>query len=395
MSRNVFQSGRALLCRWWAVEALSPGTVPELSQNIVMEKGTSKMHSRDRVIAAVAFKSPDRIPIQVHSSPGGLFEHGQKLLDLIRACPCDFGDRLGVTLPQPPGEDFDPDGSYHRVATDPWGTTWEYRIFGIWGHPHRLPLVDLGALATYKPPMPPPLSGPGFEEAKKHIAKHKEKYFFTGGGGMIWEQMHFLRPYEDCLVDIMEDTPEINSLADIITAYAEGCVLHNLAAGADAIQFGDDFGTQQAPIFPLAVWRRFFKPRYERLCAPIRKAGKKILFHSCGQIAPLLEDFAELGVNAIWPQLPLFDPHELAHRCRSLGLAVLLHPDRGDLMQRGKPQDVRDYIPRLLDTFDTASGGSWLYLEIDPGFKWENVQALFECAISLRGGCGQVLAGGK
>ena len=92
----------------------------------------------------------------------------------------------------------------------------------------------------------------------------------------------------------------------------------------------------------------------------------------------------ELGVSVIWPQLPLFDLPELAKRSRQLGLAVQLHPDRGDLMQRGKPQEVRDYVRRLVDTFGTASGGSWLYLEVDPGFPWANVEALFESAMELR-----------
>ena len=343
------------------------------------------MLPRDRVLSTLGFKPPDRVPIQVHPSPGGLFEHGQRLLDLIHACPNDFSDLSGLTLPQAPPEDFDPDGSYHRVITDAWGVSWEYRIFGVWGHPYNEPLADISKLDTYRPPPSPPLSGPEFEEAKIAVTQRKRKYFCIGNGGMIWEQLHFLRPYADCLLDIMDDTPGINRLADMITEHWEGCIRHHLATGVDAIQFGDDFGTQRAPIFPLAVWRRFFKPRYERLCAPIRSAGKRILFHSCGQIMPLLEDFAELGVDAIWPQLPLFDPLELARRCRSLGLAVTLHPDRGELMQHGTPRQVRDDIPRLLDIFDAAAGGSWLYLEIDPGFKWENTQALFECAMSLAG----------
>ena len=342
------------------------------------------MLPRDRVFTTLDFKPPDRLPIQVHPSPGGLFEHGQKLLDLIQACPSDFGDLGDLPLPQPPLEDFDPDGSYHRFTTDAWGVSWDYRLFGVWGHAIGEPLADIGQLATYKPPLPPSPSGSEFEEAKAAVARHKQRHFYIGGGGMLWEQMHFLRPYEDCLIDIMDDTPEINRIADMITEYMEGCVQHLLAAGVDAIQFGDDFGTQQASIFSPEVWRRFFKPRYERLCAPIRKAGRKIFFHSCGQITSLLEDFAELGVDAIWPQLPLFDMHELTRRCKSLGLALTLHPDRGQLMQRGTPQEVREYVPRMLDTFDTASGGSWLYLEIDPGFKWENIEALFECAMSLR-----------
>ena len=62
-----------------------------------------------------------------------------------------------------------------------------------------------------------------------------------------------------------------------------------------------------------------------------------------------------------------------------------LHPDRGDLMQRGTPEQVRDYVLRLVEAFGTANGGSWLYLEVDPGFPWANVEALFEVAMELRG----------
>ena len=55
-------------------------------------------------------------------------------------------------------------------------------------------------------------------------------------------------------------------------------------------------------------------------------------------------------------------------------------------MQRGTPQDVRAAVLELVDTFDCLSGGSWLYLEVDPGFPWENVRALFETAMELRQG---------
>lgn len=342
------------------------------------------MLPRERVISAVEFRRPDQIPLQIYASPAGLYEHGQKLLDLTLACGHDFGNLSGLQLPHPPPEHFEPDGSYHRVADDEWGVTWEYRIFGIWGHDIVHPLADLAGLATYTPPPPPPLSGPAWEAARTWAATHTQTYFLTGGAGELWERLHFLRGFEDSLVDIMLDTPEINRIADLIAERMAGCISHSLALGADAIAIGDDFGTQQAPIFPPAVWRRFFKPRYNRLFAPVRKAGKKIFFHSCGQILPLLEDFAELGVNAIWPQLPLFDLRQLAARCRELHLAVQLHPDRGELMQHGTASQVRDYLARLLDTFDSANGGSWLYLEVDPGFKWECVEALFKSAMTLR-----------
>jgi hypothetical protein len=63
-----------------------------------------------------------------------------------------------------------------------------------------------------------------------------------------------------------------------------------------------------------------------------------------------------------------------------------MHPDRGELLQRGTPQQVRDAILRLVDEFDTPAGGSWLYLEVDPGFPWANIEAMYETALALRQG---------
>lgn len=54
-------------------------------------------------------------------------------------------------------------------------------------------------------------------------------------------------------------------------------------------------------------------------------------------------------------------------------------------MQRGTPAQVRDAILRLVDDFAAASGGSWLYVEIDPNFPWPNVEALFAVAREIRG----------
>ena len=43
--------------------------------------------------------------MQIHSSSAGLYEHGQKLLDLMLECGHDFGDLSGLKLPQPPPEE--------------------------------------------------------------------------------------------------------------------------------------------------------------------------------------------------------------------------------------------------------------------------------------------------
>ncbi len=343
------------------------------------------MLPRERVWAAINYRAPDVIPLQIHPSPAGLFEHGSKLLELMRRCGHDFGDAAKFAMPTPPlPEDWDADGRYHAFRTDEWGTGWEYRLFGVWGHRIHYPLADLSKLHSYRAPAPPPTIGPAWEADRKAAAAHKARYFLTGGGGLLFEQMQSLRPFADVLMDITLDTPEINYIADLIVEHSRQLVERALALDVDAVSFGDDYGMNDRLLLALPVWRRFFKPRYRYLFEPVQHAGKQIFFHSCGYIADLLPEFAELGVNAIWPQLPLFDLQELARRCRELGLAVQLHPDRGELMQYGTPQQVHDYIQRLVGIFDSACGGSWLYIEIDPGFPWENVVALFEAVMALR-----------
>ena len=343
------------------------------------------MLPRQRIAAAIDHRPPDMTPLRILPAPGGMYEHGQKLVELIQQCGHDFGDFCDLQLPTPPGaDDFDADGRYHAFRTDEWGTTWEYRIFGIWGHPYAWPLNDLSKLDDYVAPAPPATTEPDFEAARDAVTASRQRFFCLGGGGSIFETMHSLRRFEDVLMDIALDTPEINRIADLITARVTGCIQHALALDVDGVTFGDDFGTQSGLIVSPQTWRRFFRPHYKALFKPVIEAGKKIFFHSCGQITDLLEPLKDIGVDVIWPQLPAYDLPELARRCRDLELAVELHPDRGDLMQNAPPQDVRDYVMRLIDTFDTPSGGSWLYLEVDPGFSYPNVEALFDTVMELR-----------
>ena len=118
----------------------------------------------------------------------------------------------------------------------------------------------------------------------------------------------------------------------------------------------------------------------------VRAAGKPVFFHVCGHVAPILADLKQLGVDVVWPQLTAYRLPELISSCRDLGLCVELHPDRGDLMQRGTPAQIREDVLRLVERFGADRGGSWLYLEVDPGFPWRNVEALFTVAAQLRGG---------
>ena len=196
--------------------------------------------------------------------------------------------------------------------------------------------------------------------------------------------MHALRPFEDVLADIGSDSPEVHRLADMLTEYQGRMIDYLLARGVDAIQFGDDFGTQERLLLSPRLWRSFFHHRYEHLVQRAVKGGAKVLFHSCGAVGRLLDDIASLGVHAIWPQLNAHKLPELSAFSKANRVAIAIHPDRGDLMIRSSPQAVRTNVLELADTFGVADGGAWFYVEIDSGFPYENVVTLTETIARLR-----------
>lgn len=81
------------------------------------------MLPREGVFRAIDYSGPDMVPLRIFPAPGRLYEHGQPLLELIRETGHDFGDLSDVKLPEPPSpEDLKPDGSYHALKSDEWGT---------------------------------------------------------------------------------------------------------------------------------------------------------------------------------------------------------------------------------------------------------------------------------
>lgn len=114
----------------------------------------------------------------------------------------------------------------------------------------------------------------------------------------------------------MEET-WLERLNDMVEAWTSGLALSLVSRGVDAIWLGEDLGTQLSMLIAPEMWRQRFKPRYARLITRLKQANPELLviFHSDGAVAPLIDDFIELGVdiyNPVQPNVPGSDPQELA-----------------------------------------------------------------------------------
>ena len=342
------------------------------------------MTGRERVRAAIHFKPVDKVPLQYLYTPVGFYEHGERLNDLYEQHPGDFEGFKRQPIPVIPPEDFDSQGLYHSFKLDDWGTLWEHRIFGITGIPAKYPLADINDIASYFPPPIPVLNEMERAQAKANMASHQQLYYGSYGVGSLFERLRYLRPDEDVLMDMINGEPALELLTDRIADHISKRISQAIDCGADGISFGDDYGTERAMLISPELWRQFFKPRLANMFAPAVKAGLDIIFHSCGQISPILEDLKEVGVSAIWPQLPAYNMEEFAARCRELKLAVAIHTDRAVTMTSGTPSEVRDLVKREFEVFRIMDGGSWFYVETDNGFPFENIEALVETIAEWR-----------
>lgn len=344
------------------------------------------MNSRQRVKAAIDFKSPDKVPVEYYYCPVGYYEHGEKLNELYMAHPGDFSPFVKKEIPVLGPECFDSDGRYYEKKKDAWGTTWEYRIFGITGIECEYPILNYEDFDTYKLPKNPDFATDenAFKVFSESVKNHQKEYYMNMGAGGFFEKLIALRPFEDVLCDLLTDDEKIIELMDKIESYYATNIDAMIRAGVDQISFGDDYGTETNLIFSKEIFRTHFKPRYKRLIEPIKKAGINVHFHSCGKVDSLFEDFKEMGVDSVWPQIPAYDMQYLADKLKDLQLAIAIHTDRANTMTFGTPDDVCELVKKEYDIFRPDKGGSWFYVEADNGMPFENIKTLVETIYKYR-----------
>jgi len=155
----------------------------------------------------------------------------------------------------------------------------------------------------------------------------------------------------------------------------------------DVIVFEDDLGGQTAPFIAPATYRRFFKDKQALLWRRTHDlTAAKIMLHTCGAVAPLLDDLLEAGMDVLNPvQIDCvgMEPAELKRRYggRLVFWGGACHPLY--LLPPHSPQEVTAHARRNAALMQ-AGGGFVLQAphNILPDAAPENVVALFK-ALSI------------
>jgi hypothetical protein len=333
------------------------------------------MTSRERVLAALEFRCPDRAPRNLWALPWVAQAAADEMAALVTEFPDDFAGPGAVLAP---GERER--GTPARVGeyADAWGCVFECKEDGVIGEVRRPPLADWAALSDYRPPdeVLDRADWDAVSRARDANLAGPRKFLLCGTGVRPFERMQFLRGTESLFMDMAWGTREFFRLRDLVHEFNLRELEHWVRTSADGLSFMDDWGAQGALLVSPAMWRDLFKPLYAEYVAMIRAAGKKVFFHSDGHIAAIYEDLAYLGVDAVNSQLFCMDIEALARRLKSR-LTFWGEIDRQRVLPFGTVEDVRRAVGRVRRALDDGRGGVIAQCEWGKLTPPENVRAVY------------------
>ena len=288
------------------------------------------MTSRERILAAVGHKSPDRVPVDLGATPSSgisIVAYGN-LLDWLGLDYPVYGYDVIQQVAQPQAEileRFDVDvldvGRFFNEDPEYWHelelTPGHKAMYPQWFRPERqedgswdakgpsgrvighmpagatffdqtiFPYIDgypsdfksLGEdmqLSVWGGLGISPWDGNDGEDFWKRLRetvlkarKSTDKALVIGVGCNLFEWGCFLRRMDNFLMDLFICPKDVERLLDALMERHMETVRKTCDAVGDIvdiIKFGDDLGTNQGPFMPAGTYREFFYPRHKAMC---------------------------------------------------------------------------------------------------------------------------------
>ena len=328
-----------------------------------MEKsGAGCMTSEERVLAALDFRIPDRVPLYDAYWP--------EFVDAWRAekrLPSDadiddhYGNDVEIVIPAetpfPSQDALLESGAGYEIRRTGWGMVQRVNTGSKFFETLDVALGDKRDLEHL-----------GFESpwldtryAPKDTVdslKAKRCVFVKTGGPYL--RTSNLRGTTQWLIDLAEDPAFARELAMRVTR-------HVTAVGLEAIKrydvyhtgiwFFDDMSSNLSPMFSPQTFEQVFYPCYKWMCEQYRSAGvAHILLHCDGNITSILDMLVDAGIQGFHPVEPKagMDVVDLRERYGQR-LALLGGLDNAHILTRAPFAELRDHVLHVLEA--GAQGG--------------------------------------
>lgn len=252
------------------------------------------MNKREVMLTVLAGKQPPYVPWSVsftQDAANKLRAHyGQEDLD-----PFTQPHMALVDWPLRPRESLP-----NQRLRDEWDVIWDRSV------DHDIGVVENCLLPepTLKNYTPPPIDYSTAHRINDTIATKGDRLRLFGIGFSLYERAWTLRGMENLMMDFVEHPQFVHDLLDLLADHAIARVTEALKYDIDVVSFGDDWGQQHGLQMGYQMWREFIYPRLQRMYGTVRKAGRYVLIHSCGDVDELFDDLIGIGLNCFNPFQP-------------------------------------------------------------------------------------------
>ena len=369
------------------------------------------MNHRERLLAAVSHRQPDQVPIDLGGTRDSslvveaydkLKKHfgiaeGNRLCDrmmrvvdvdetILQILDIDTRAVFPGALTRSGAKDLGPD-SYR----DDWGVIRVHPEGSYYYDQREFPLsgeIPISAIAHYPWPDPDdPGLILGLKERVQWIRENTDCAAILTLPAPFVHVSQYLRGFEDWFMDFILNPRRLEALFDAVlevTLQMAKNELLEVGKDVDIVICADDLGTQAGLQMSRAHYVKYIKPRHEKFFRQIHElSSAKILFHTCGSVADIMDDLIEIGVDILNPVQPTaagMNPIALRKKYRGR-IAFWGGPDPQYTLPSGTVAEVKKVVEVLMDGM--SEGGGFVLSSchnIQPDVPLENILALFQHA---------------
>jgi len=351
------------------------------------------MTSRERVLTTLNHEEPDRVPLVIGvSNATGIKMGTYKDMKTIAGidAPDDYiydWPELGTALIDEETMrrlhsdvrgvlDLEPEHTRernrerepHSDYVDSWGSGQTEIVPGDWFPAvHPIPdartQADLDAYEGW-PDMSDPTRISHVKKQARQLAEENQ-YAILATPWLLFpfERAYAMQGMEKFLLNMALDGDFARALMEKIAVYCKqlmGPFLDELGDNVDIIKIGDDLGTQESLMISPKMYRELLKPIHADFISLIKERTKaKILFHSDGDVATLVDDFIEIGVDILNPiQTSAGTMSDLPALKKRYGknIAFCGGIDSHRVLPFGTVEEVRDEVRRVMQILGPGGG---------------------------------------
>jgi uroporphyrinogen decarboxylase len=220
----------------------------------------------------------------------------------------------------------------------------------------------------------------------KAIHEHTDYAVFGWLDGSVFEATHYLLGFDEAMYRLAADIPFMTRLFERLTEQAVRNVELHLEAVGEYIQvigFYDDFGIQTGPMISPLQFRKLIKPHLKSIYDRVHAlSDARVFLHTCGSVYEFMEDFIEIGVDILNPVQTSAVHMEPEILKEEFGDRIVFWGGGCDVQRvlpLGSPEDVRRDVRRRIEVLGRDGGFVFAPIHnIVAGVPPENIAAMYD-----------------